>query len=345
MATINSILADIATLSKADIDTLKNHFAKMFLKSATTLEEMVIDNRFSGGMACPVCGCIHIVRNGHRKDGTQRYVCRDCGKSFVATTNTIAMYTKKDVETWETYIDCMINGFALRKTADICDISLNTAFYWRHKILGALQNMADSVILNGIIEADETFFPVSYKGDHKNSKIFVMPRPAHKRGNDNHVRGVSQEQLCVPCAVNRNGSSIAKAATLGRVSTNDLHTIYDGRFDTNSVLVTDKHNSYRRFANSNGMQLVQIKGGKAKKGIYNIQHINNYHSQLKKFIAKFDGISSKHLNNYLIWHNFVNYAPESDVDKRSILLKFVLTQNMMFHAVDISKKPPIPLAA
>ena len=164
MATINSILADIATLSKADIDTLKNHFAKMFLKSATTLEEMVIDNRFSGGMACPVCGCIHIVRNGHRKDGTQRYVCRDCGKSFVATTNTIAMYTKKDVETWETYIDCMINGFALRKTADICDISLNTAFYWRHKILGALQNMADSVILNGIIEADETFFPVSYKG-------------------------------------------------------------------------------------------------------------------------------------------------------------------------------------
>ena len=34
----------------------------------------------------------------------------------------------------------------------------NTAFLWRHKILDALQNMADDVTLDGIIEADETFF-------------------------------------------------------------------------------------------------------------------------------------------------------------------------------------------
>ena len=39
----------------------------------------------------------------------------------------------------------------------------STAFYWRHKILNALQNMANDVTLNGIVEADETFFAVSYK--------------------------------------------------------------------------------------------------------------------------------------------------------------------------------------
>ena len=40
-------------------------------------------------------------------------------------------------------------------------------------------------------------------------------------------------------------------------------------------------NSYVRFTNANGIDLVQLKTGKAKKGILNIQHINSYHSQLK----------------------------------------------------------------
>ena len=171
-----------------------------------------------------------------------------------------------------------------------------------------------------------------------------MPRKAHKRGKSVHKRGLSHEKVCVPCAVNRKGLSIAKATNLGRVATKDLHHIYDNRIEPNSIIVTDLMNSYRRFATKNGLELVQLKGGKSKKGIYNIQHINSYHSELKRFIDRFKGVSTKHLNNYLIWHNFVNYAPESEVDKRSILLKFVMTQAMLIHTADISRKPAMPFA-
>ena len=97
----------------------------------------------------------------------------------------------------------------------------------------------------------------------------------------------------------------------GRVSTRDLHHIYDGRIKTNSTLVTDKMNSYVRFTNANGIDLVQLKTGKAKKGIYNIQHINSYHSQLKRFMRGFNGVSTKYLNNYLVWNNLVNYAKKA----------------------------------
>ncbi len=48
---------------------------------------------------------------------------------------------------------------------------------------------------------------------------------------------------------------------------------------------------------------------------------------------------------FTIWHNFVNYAPESEVDKRSILLKFVVSQAIVIHAADVSKKPSMPFAA
>lgn len=95
--------------------------------------------------------------NGHRKDGTQRYVCKDCGKSFVIATNSIVSGTRKDLSVWEKYIDCMMSGLSIRKTAVACGIHRNTAFLWRHNILDALQNMADDVTLDGIIEADETF--------------------------------------------------------------------------------------------------------------------------------------------------------------------------------------------
>ena len=100
-----------------------------------------------------------------------------------------------------------------------------------------------------------------------------------------------------------------------------------------------------RFANKNTLKLIQLKGGKSKMGIYNIQHINSYHNELKRFMYGFRGVSSKYLNNYLIWHNFVNYAPESEVDKRTIFLKFVLTQNMMIHSKDVSRKPVLPFVA
>ena len=205
-----------------------------------------------------------MVRNGHRKDGTQRYVCKDCGKSFVIATNSIVSGTRKDLSVWEQYIDCMMNGLSIRKTAVALGFtetphSFGDTRFWMH-----LQNMADDVTLDGIIEADETFFAISYKGNHSKSKTFAMPRKAHKRGHSTHIRGLSQEKVCVPCAVNRNGLSISKITNTGRVSTRDLHHIYDGRIKTNSTLVTDKMNSYVRFTNANGIDLVQLKTGKSQ---------------------------------------------------------------------------------
>ena len=46
----------------------------------------------------------------------QRYVCKDCGKSFVIATNSIVSGTRKDLSVWEQYIDCMMNGLSIRKT-------------------------------------------------------------------------------------------------------------------------------------------------------------------------------------------------------------------------------------
>lgn len=344
MPTIKDTMDIINKLSISEQESLKTMLLSSTFAKSLGIEEFITNERFANGRVCPLCGSVHVVRNGHRKDGTQRYVCRDCGKSFVVATNSIVSGTRKELSVWENYIDCMMNGLSIRKTADICGIHRNTAFIWRHKILDALQNMAAEVKLDGIVEADETFFAISYKGNHFKSKDFTMPRKAHKRGHSTHLRGLSHEKVCVPCAVNRNGLSISKITNTGRVSTKDLHHIYDGRIDENSTLVTDKMNSYVRFTKANSIDLVQLKTGKSKKGIYNIQHINSYHSQLKKFMRSFNGVSTKYLNNYLTWNNLINYAKETNTEKKNIFLSFVLVTLKTGKCRDLSNRPAIPLA-
>ena len=54
----------------------------------------------------------------------------------------------------------MMNGLSICKTAVACGIHRNTAFLWRHKILDALQNMADDVTLDGIIAVSYTHLDV-----------------------------------------------------------------------------------------------------------------------------------------------------------------------------------------
>ena len=317
-------------------------------------EQFIKDERFTSGFVCPHCGCIdHIIRNGHLiktdKDGNktitkQRYLCKNCGKSFVVSSNSVASGTRKSLGTWEAFAKCMMNGFSVRKSAQICGIHRNTAFAWRHKLLDGLQQLAEQTKLDGIIEADETFFRLSFKGNHKKS-TFKMPRESRKRGGSAHKRGLSIEQVCVPCAIDRKGHSYGKIASLGRVATKNLHSVYDGKICPESTLCTDKMNSYVRFARSKNIQLIQLKSGKEKRGIYNIQKINNYHSKLKKFMNTFNGVSTKYLNNYLVWHTWFDMKGHTQLEKADLFLAKAVAVAMSVKHRKLSNRPTIPLIA
>ncbi len=125
----------------------------------------------------------------------------------------------------------------------------------------------------------------------------------------------------------------------------DVIALLDENYDVVVKYTYDTWGKVLSVTDANGIELVQLKTGKAKKGIYNIQYINSYHSQLKRFMRGFNGVSTKYLNNYLIWHNFVNYAKESDVEKRAILLSYVLTTLKTDRNSSLSDRPDLPLVA
>lgn len=68
-----------------------------------------------------------------------------------------------------------------------------------------------------------------------------------------------------------------------------------------SILCTDSHKSYIKFATDFNLDHKRIKAGKHKEGIYHIQHVNSLHSNLKKWMGRFNGIASKYISNYMQW--------------------------------------------
>jgi transposase-like protein len=130
----------------------------IFPEQKTDITKMVSDvreKRFSNGLACVHCGSMSVKRNGTYRS-RQRYLCKDCGKSFNDMTGSPLSGTKY-AHKWFEYFEMMIEGKSLRKIAKKLKIHLSTAFYWRHKILFALQSIGHET-LKGIVESDETFF-------------------------------------------------------------------------------------------------------------------------------------------------------------------------------------------
>ncbi|QQX47382.1 IS1595 family transposase [Helicobacter pylori] len=338
------------TTNKAELEIIKQLFStlsdddkKSFLKSIKDNQQITEKLNFTRELKeCPHCKSTHFKKNGttHSK---QRFFCNDCKKTFAITNNTILFSTKKDLCVWQKYIHCMIEKYSLRKTAEICDINLTTAFNWRHKILDALQNIMKEVELDGVVEADETFLPISYKGHHKN---FKLPCLSYHRGTPASKRGLSKEQVCVPCGVNLNGLSIAKITNLGKPNINALNEVLGGKIAKDSIFVTDSLRSYIKLSNDMELNHIRIPRKKRSVGTFNIQTANSYHSHLKSMlIYTFKGVSTKYLNNYLVYHNFVNFAKESRCDKEQILFDHILNTDCVSKVESLRDRPAISLAS
>ncbi|MDE5831469.1 MAG: IS1595 family transposase [Desulfovibrio sp.] len=288
-------------------------------------------------LSCPSCGCVEWVLKNGKRNGVQRYLSKKCNKSFMANTNTILERTHKPLETCKKFLECMVHAMSVLKTAEVCEINKNTAFIWRHKVLDALFQLSNKTELNGIVEADETFFVVSYKGQKKH-----LPREAKKRATPAKKRGLSAEQVCVPCGLDRTGKVISKIDNFEKINHSGLAHVFGGRIKKNSVLYTDKASAYRKFSSDNYLQLIQLKGGKYKLDIYNINHINAYHSGLKTFIRPFKGISTKYLNNYLTW-NIYTSQKGTIKEKTQTMLTGISQANIVVRFNEIGNRPSVPI--
>jgi len=57
-----------------------------------------------------------------------------------------------------------------------------------------------------------------------------------------------------------------------------------------------------------------------KKDIVHIKNVNAYHSRLKGWMRRFNGVATKYLDNYLSWYRCLDEF-NMDIDSLTILLR------------------------
>lgn len=284
-----SILHNLSSLNYSQLKQLRHSTE---IQISTNLVGQAISDREEDISSCPHCDSHHLNRWGMTKQGIQRFRCKSCDKTFNALSGT-PLYRMRKPEKWIKYTQLMWLGVSLRKAAVELNINLRTSFRWRHAFLKK-PSVASCSRLIGIIEADETFMPESFKG-----KAVTTRKPRKRGGGDTH-------RIPILIALDRAGyvsHKVLKHDTLEELDAALTPLIAPG-----SVLCTDGNLSYKVIAKKldvDHKRLIAQDKERVIDGVYHIQTLNNYMMRWKTWLSRFHGVGTAYLEHYLSWFRFM----------------------------------------
>lgn len=297
-----NILHEVANLNYAQLKKLRHEvqssIANNQVGQAIADHEETISN-------CPHCDSQELSRWGMTKQGIQRFKCKSCSKTFNALAGS-PLYRMKKSEKWIDYTKLMWHGVSIRKSAKELKINLKTSFRWRHVFLKSPAKSGVSE-LTGIIEADETFLPESFKGKR------TIERPSRKRG------GGRIKQVPILLALDRTGAITHQV--LERNTKKNIKAALTPLLSAGSVLCTDGNQSYKGIAKDlkvDHKRLIGLDNQYVIDGVYHIQTLNNYMMRWKAWLRRFNGVGKDYIESYLSWFRFME---QNDIRSSTVWVK------------------------
>lgn len=266
---------------------------------------------------CPRCRCGSFVRKGRAKDGSQRWLCRGCARTFSGKTKGLLALSKLPVQTWMTFAECAADVLSLRESALRCGVCLRTAWFMRIRLCEVMRTRLAPFRDEGRCQIDSTYLDESLTGNHARSPLFAMPRKPHRNGEGVRLCGISNEKVCVVAGVNELGDQFLELACRGRESISEVETGLRDRVSSRSLVSTDKHTSYVKGLAALGVASHDRHDPAEGFGPLNL--VNSLHSRLARFLRVFNGVSTRRLQNYLDWFCYREQFRNPDADKRQAL--------------------------
>lgn len=243
---------------------------------------------------CPSCGGNKYIKHGSYNN-IQRYKCKECGKTFSKTTNSLWSYSKKDFNKWITFVEFTMKRKTLRFCAKKLKLNLATVFYWRHKILHGLKigSMPTSK-LKGNVHINKTILKENFKG---NRKFKVKDR----------------KNIWIIAAKGKEDSMLTMPISNGFFDWNTFNSKVYSRIEEESYIVpyADRY--------------IQIKAKKHNKEMMKDvepeNRIKYIIRNLNRWMDKFKGVATKYLEEYLAF--FVLFNLNRKMDYINIILSFI----------------------
>ncbi|GFP77388.1 IS1 family transposase [Clostridium fungisolvens] len=271
---------------------------------------------------CPACGSENHVKYGFY-NGIQRYICKDCKRTFSRTTNSLWSYSKKDASTWIKFIDLFVETKSLRFCAKKLGISLVTAFYWRHKILHSLTlDAAKLKNLKGTIHIGTASVKENFKGSRNlenNIKESYLSENLNSKDKSS-----SRDTIGIVAATGSDNYMFAKPVFKNRCNMRTFNEKVYTEIAKDSYIIAYQ-NSY--------LKALARKHNKFKK-LYNKAQIHQepvdvrikyFRPNLRSLLCTFHGVATKYLQRYLRYFILLNIDENSNY--RNILYNYSLAKN------------------
>ena len=185
--------------------------ARDFWPSDGKCIEIIQELRWKRGVRCVFCGSKLVVKRGRDKKGFQRYLCRNCGRSFNDRAKTV--FDGSRLKPWEWFY--MIKEHSANRSIYSIALDLdrpyNTIYYSLKKMKEDLLAKEIALKLKGSVEMDETYITAGEKGSKELSRAPRKRGGTRKRGRG----GLKEGKIPVVVVTERGGKTIFSVAVEG----------------------------------------------------------------------------------------------------------------------------------
>jgi transposase-like protein len=282
-------------------------------KCRTLLEKL----RWPDGVRCIRCQSDKIS-NIYKRN---QFACDACGYHFSVTAGTIFHDSHLPLPKWfaAVYLICESKkGISANQLKRTLGVAYQTAWYLCHRIRAAVKD-ADTSLLSGIVEVDETFLGGKAKNMHKSDR-------------EKKIQGRGTVGKAMALAATQRGGGVR----LKLEKTRDRETLHKfikaALADDTERIMTDEWQTYDGIADENTThETVNHGADEYVRGDVHTNSVEGVFSLFKRsIVGAYHQVSTKHLDRYLDEFEFRFNNRNNPYLFRDTLLRLVASENLEY---------------